>query len=106
MTLMIAALLLSRVPEAKDSPVKARLARRIEDMLAFVDGELEGRPWFAGNDFTAADVMMVFPFTTMRRYLPYDLARYANIAAFLRRVEERAAYRKAMALAGPEFTPP
>jgi glutathione S-transferase len=106
MTLMIAALVLSRVPEAKDSPAKARLAQRMADMLAFVDRELEGRAWFAGGELTAADIMMVFPFTTMRRYLPYDLSPYANIAAFLQRVEKREPYRKAMALAGPDFTPP
>ena len=25
-------------------------------------------PWFAGAEFTAADVMMAFPFTTMRHF--------------------------------------
>ena len=50
----------------------------------------------------AADVMMLFPFTTMRRYLDYDLSPYANIAAYLKRIEARPAYRKAMELAGPD----
>jgi glutathione S-transferase len=34
--------------------------------------------------------------------LEYDLAPYANIAAYLARVEARPAYRKAMAIAGPD----
>ena len=59
-------------------------------------------PYFAGADFTAADVMMTFPFTTMRRYLDYDIAPYANIVAYVKRIEARPAYRKAMALAGPD----
>jgi glutathione S-transferase len=48
----------------------------------------------------AADVMMAFPFTTMRHFLEYDLSPYANIAAYLGRIEARPAYRRAMDLAG------
>ena len=71
-------------------------------MLAFVDAELAGRPYFAGREFTSADVMMTFPFTTMRLFLDYDLAPFPNILAYLERIEARPAYRKAMALAGPQ----
>ena len=99
MTLMLIALVLQRVPEAKESPVRARIRDRIAQMLAFVDAELAGRNWFVGPDFTAADVMMTFPFTTMRKYLEYDLAPYANIAEYLKRIEARPAYKKAMELA-------
>jgi glutathione S-transferase len=102
MSLMLIALVLSRVPEAKDSPVTARIKTRMATMLAFVDGELAGRSYFVGDTFTAADVMMLFPFTTMRRYLEYDLAPYPNVQAYLARIELRPAYRKAMALAGPD----
>jgi glutathione S-transferase len=45
--------------------------------------------------------MMVFPFTTLRNFLDYDLAPYGNIAAYLARVGARPAYSKAMSLAGP-----
>jgi glutathione S-transferase len=101
MSLMLIALVLSRVPEADQSPVKARITERMKQMLAFVDDSLAGQRYFAGEEFTAADVMMAFPFTTMRRFLDYDLSPYANIAAYLERIEARPAYRKAMALAGP-----
>jgi glutathione S-transferase len=104
MTLMLIALVISRIPEAKESPVRARVLDRLKQMLAFVDGELAGREYFAGA-FTAADVMMVFPFTTMRRYLDYDISPYANIAAYLGRIEARPAFRKAMELAGPDARP-
>lgn len=104
MTLMIAALVLSRIPEAKESPVRSRLGERLRQMLAFVDGQLADRAYFVGDTFTAADVMMVFPFTTMREFLEYDLAPYPNVAAYLERIEARPAYRKAMALAGPAVT--
>src|SRR5258706_7872003 len=101
MSLMLIALVLSRVPEASLSPVKGRILERMKQMLAFVDAELASREYFVGPDFTAADVMMPFPFTTMRKFLEYDLAPFANIRAYLERIESRPAYRKAMALAGP-----
>lgn len=103
MSLMLIALVLSRVPEASASPVTARIRERMKQMLAFVDTELRDGPWFAGTDFTAADVMMVFPFTTMRRFLDYDLAPYPNIVAYLERIDARPAYRKAMGVAGPKI---
>jgi glutathione S-transferase len=105
MTLMLIALVLSRVPEAKESPVKERIGKRLRQMLAFVDGELAGREYFVSAGFTAADVMMVFPFTTMRRYLDYDIAPYGNITAYMRRIESRPAYVKAMTIAGPDVNP-
>src|SRR5271169_360629 len=95
MSLMLIALLLSRVPEADAIPVTARIRERMKQMLTFVDTELADGPWFTGAEFTAADVMMVFPFTTMRHFLDYDLAPYTNISAYLTRIETRPAYRKA-----------
>lgn len=88
-----------QAPEASESPIWTRTLDRLKQMLAFVDAELLGRPYFAGAEFTAADVMMVFPFTTMRHFLDYDIAPYANILAYMKRIEARPAYRKAMALA-------
>ena len=99
MSLMLIALVLSRIPEASESVVRTRILDRMKQMLAYVDSEICGRDYFAGSEFTAADVMMVFPFTTMRKFLDYDISPYANIAAYLGRIEARPAYRKAMALA-------
>jgi len=104
MSLMLIALVLSRIPEAKDSPVRARILDRLAKMLEFVDGKLAGHEWFAGDVFTAADVMMSFPLTTMKRYLPFDLAPHENIRAWVARIEARPAYARAMAIAGPDAT--
>ncbi len=102
MSLLLIVLVLSRVKEASPSPVVARMRERMNQMLAFVDREIAGGPWFAGAEFTAADVMMVFPFTTLRNFLDYDLGPCANIRAYLERIEARPAYRRAMSLAGPK----
>jgi len=103
MSLMLIALVLSRVPEASASPVTGRIRERMKHMLSFVDAELGSGPWFAGSEFTAADVMMFFPFTTMRLFLDYDLAPYSDLGAYAKRVEGRPAYQRAMALAGPNI---
>lgn len=102
MSLMLIVLTLSRIPEAKESPVRARALARMAKMLEFVDGKIAGHDYFAGSQFTSADVMMVFAFTTVRRFLDYDLAPYANIRAYLKRIEARPAYRRAMEIAGPD----
>jgi glutathione S-transferase len=102
MSLMIVALVLTRVPDGEKSPAGIRVLARMKQMLAFVDAELAAGQYFVGAQFTAADVMMTFTFTTMRHFLDYDLAPYPNIVAYLKRIEARPAYRKAMALAGPK----
>ena len=101
MSLLLIVLVLSRVREAAASPVSTRLRERMNQMLSFVDKDLGSGPWFAGAQFTAADIMMVFPFTTLRNFLDYNLEPYANVAAYLERIQARPAYRKAMSLAGP-----
>jgi len=101
MSLMVTALVLSRIPEAAASPIVSRIGDRMKQTLQFVDSELGGVSYFAGAEFTVADILMTFPFTTMRRFLPYDLAPYPNIVAYLERIEARPAYLKAMALAAP-----
>jgi len=102
MSLLILALVIGRVPEANASPVRTRVLERMKQTLFFIDSELAQATYFAGSAFTAADVMMTFPFTTMRHFLNFDLAPYANILAYLQRIESRPAYQKAMALAGPK----
>jgi glutathione S-transferase len=102
MSVLIVPLVLTRVPDGSASPAGVRMLERMRQTLIYIDRELADVPYFAGNEFTAADVMMTFPFTTMRLFLDYDLAPYPSILAFLARIEARPAYRKAMAVAGPK----
>jgi glutathione S-transferase len=53
----------------------------------------------------AADIIMLFPLTTMRVFVPRDLAPYPNIRAYLGRIGARAAYQQAMRKAEPTLTP-
>ena len=47
-------------------------------------------PLLAGDDFTAADIMMGFSLTTMRYFLPYDLVAPPDMLAYLSRIGARA----------------
>jgi glutathione S-transferase len=102
MSLMIVALVLTRMPDGDKTPAGSRVLARMKHMLSFVDAKLADGPYFVGPEFTAADVMMTFTFTTMRHFLDYDLAPYPHIVAYLKRIEARPAYQKAMAVAGPK----
>ena len=103
MTLLLIALVLSRVPGASASPAGTRVAARMKQMLSFVDRELGDGPYFVGEEFTAAgyhdDVSVhddaAFPAVRSRAVPPISLP-------ISKRIEARPAYRKAMALAGPK----
>ncbi|KAF2025494.1 glutathione S-transferase [Setomelanomma holmii] len=59
--------------------------------------------WLAGDEFTAADVMTGWCFTTMRKFEPIDLSEYEGVLAWLKRIGGREAYRRAMGKADPEL---
>ncbi|KAH7071296.1 glutathione S-transferase [Paraphoma chrysanthemicola] len=64
---------------------------------------LETGAWLAGKEFTAADVVTVWCFTTMRKFAPMDLSEYEGILAWLQRVGKREGYRRAMSKADPDL---
>src|SRR5204863_639616 len=48
-------------------PAKKPLLAMFRQHLDFLEGELGSHPWFAGEEFTAADVMMSFPLEAARQ---------------------------------------
>jgi glutathione S-transferase len=82
-------------------PIVATMKERTAAMLRYIDDELRARPYFAGQDFTAADIMMVYPYGMVTGYLKTDMSQYPNTKAYLDRIAQRPAYRKAMAIANP-----
>jgi glutathione S-transferase len=77
-------------------------AGRTDTGFRLAEERLGKAPWFAGDEFTAADIMMVFPLSVMRKFQQRELSDTPNIAAYLERVGERPAYRAAMAKAEPQ----
>jgi glutathione S-transferase len=73
---------------------------QIDMHLAFLEAELAGRPWFAGEAFTAADIQMSFPLeaAAARGGLAADRPRLLD---FLQRIHARDAYQRALQRGGP-----
>jgi glutathione S-transferase len=68
--------------------------------LAFMEAELRERPWFAGAEFTAADVQMSFPVEASAARGGLDAA-YPKLSDWLARIHARPAYRRALDKGGP-----
>jgi glutathione S-transferase len=81
-------------------PARAPLQRMFDVHLDWLETELGGRPWFAGESFTAADVMMSFPLEAARHRAGLD-ARRPNLIDWLHRIHARPAYAEALRKGGP-----
>jgi glutathione S-transferase len=101
MTTLMSAML--RLDEA--NPILAIFRARAERAYALIEARLQAVPFFAGEDFTAADIMMLFPLTTMRAFSRRDLGLLPCLRAYLQRIGERAAYQRALAKADPGMAP-
>lgn len=69
----------------------------IASTFGFVNDELKGREWLAG-DFSGADIMMSFPLEAAGARV--DLSQYDRIRDYIDRFQARAAYRRAMEKGG------
>lgn len=81
------------------------LTDRLEKAWALADSRLGEAEFFGGSQLTTADVMMGFNLTTSRAFNSAPLERYPNILAYLKRIGERPAYRRAMDKCEPGMTP-
>jgi glutathione S-transferase len=66
----------------------------------FMESELASREWFAGDEFSAADIQMSFPLEAAAQRAGLD-ARWPKLKAFLARIHARPAYRRALERGGP-----
>jgi glutathione S-transferase len=62
-------------------------------------------PYFAGQEFTAANIIMFFPLSTFRAFTKFDLSGSPNTLAYLKRIGEHPAYQQAMSKGDPGMTP-
>jgi glutathione S-transferase len=95
----------SRTDGREESPRARFMRERAERSWDLVEQRLGEAPYFAGDAFTAADIIMGFPLTTMRAFVQRDLGPYPNIRAYLQRIGERPAYQRAMAKGDPDMAP-
>lgn len=96
---LLVKLVLTRVPLFGKAAQK-RIQPMIDVHLDWIEAELAARPWFAGDAFTAADVMMSFPLEAAQARAGATDGRPA-IAAWLKTIHARPAYQSALAKGGP-----
>lgn len=87
-------------------PIAKAIAGKIDDgfvmpnltrHIAFVDGELAKSKFFAGDELTAADIQMYYPMEGIAARADAP----ARVTAWLERVRERPAYKRALERGGP-----
>jgi glutathione S-transferase len=90
-------------------PIARAIARKVQATvvdpqlklhLDYLEGELANAPWFVGDDFTAADIMMSFPLEGAASRAGLDASR-PKLMDFLKRIHARPAYKQALERGGP-----
>ena len=72
----------------------------LKRQLDFMEAELGKSEWFAGSEFSAADIQMSFPVEASAQRAGLDASR-PKLMAFLKRIHARPAYKKALERGGP-----
>jgi glutathione S-transferase len=84
-------------PEAERIPAVVADARnRVSAILGVLETALTGRPYLLGNEFSAADIMMGYSVLLMK-WFGLITEAHPNVAAYMKRLEERPALRKVLA---------
>jgi glutathione S-transferase len=76
------------------------IAPQLKRHLDFMEAELAAHSWFAGEEFTAADVQMSFPLEAAVSRAGLNAGR-PRLMAFLDRIHARDAYKRALERGGP-----
>ena len=72
----------------------------LKRQLDFMEAELGKSDWFAGHEFSAADIQMSFPVEAAAQRAGLNASR-PKLMAFLKRIHARPAYKKALERGGP-----
>jgi glutathione S-transferase len=113
MTPLLLALIFNRIPKSPmpffvrpiaraiaDGAMKSFIQPQIDLHLDFMEGELGRSAWFAGAEFSAADIQMSFPVEAAAARGGLGSGR-PRLTAFLQAIQARPAYRRALDAGGP-----
>ncbi len=88
-----------------DNPAAAFVDDRSKRGWAMVEARLGEAAFFGGANLTTADIMMVYCLTTSRAFRGITIEGFPNLKAYLERIGQRPAYRRAMEKAEPDMAP-
>lgn len=100
MPVLFTQLVLSRVPLLGRIALK-KFQPMIDVHVDYVEAELTHRPWFAGDSFTAADVMMSYPLEVARTRGGISPESHPHIFTWVDTIHARPAYQAALSRGGP-----
>ena len=83
-----------------DTVLDSYVNPQIDVHLDYMESELRRRPWFAGADFSAADIQMSFPIEAAASAGALQKRR-PKLRGWLQRIREREAYQRALEKGGP-----
>ncbi len=98
------------IAKALIAPVTKGIAAQVGKMVitpnlkshqAYMEAELERSLWFAGSEFSAADVQMSFPLEASAARGPMTRGTHPKLFNYLERIHSRPAYKKALEVGGP-----
>ncbi|MEQ1753120.1 MAG: glutathione S-transferase family protein [Micropepsaceae bacterium] len=81
------------------APLQPRIESEIENHLRYMEGALATRPYFAGNELTAADIQMSYVVEVAA--VSDRLANYPRLKDLIERYRSRPAYKIAVEKGGP-----
>jgi glutathione S-transferase len=90
-------------------PIAKAIARKVKGsyiepqiaaQLTYLENELAASPWFAGAEFSAADIQMSFPLEAAAARGGLDASR-PRLTDFLARIHARPAFQRAIERGGP-----
>jgi len=76
-----------------------------DDVVKFADDFLSKHAYFGGSDFSAADIIMLFPLNIAESFGVTEMAGYPNVVAWRTKVQNRPAYKKMLEVARPDGIP-
>ncbi len=82
------------------------IERREASYFQYLDQCLSRSAFAAGSEFTCADVMVMFNVASLPLFGGFRTQGMPNIQAYMKRIEQRPAYQKAMQIAGPGASAP
>ena len=80
-------------------PARSFVNSQLKLHLDYLEAELATAPWFVGDRFSAADVMLSFPLEAAKARAGLDRSR-PKLMDFLQRIHARPAYRRALEKGG------
>ena len=89
------------IAKAISGKVKAAFINpQLKTHLDFMEAELGKTTWFAGNEFSGADIQMSFPLEAAASRAGLNESR-PHLMAYLKRIHARPAYKRALKKGGP-----